>query len=99
MFAWKGGPRHTGTIVEFSPGKSIVFSWEWEGVDMGVTRFKLSVGPKRGGSLLKIEHSGFLRDEKWVDLFAGSEWGWTYFAMNLKSVLESGKDLRSKYDG
>lgn len=77
----------------------MTLSWDWEGVNLHNTLFKLSVEQKGKGALFKVEHSGFPIDNKWIDLFAGAEWGWTYFAMNLKSVLETSRDLRSKYDG
>ena len=96
---WNGGPTHTGTVLEFEPGKSIALSWDWPDVALHGTVFKLSVEPKDDGSLLIVEHSGFPRAEKWADLYGGAEWGWTYFAVNLKSVLETGHDLRSHYDG
>jgi uncharacterized protein YndB with AHSA1/START domain len=99
MMAWNGGPTHAGTLVEFRPGERIAFAWSWPGVDLEGTVFSLGVVPKDGGTLLTVEHRGFPRDPKWTDLYGGAEWGWTYFAMNLKSVLENGHDLRSKEDG
>jgi uncharacterized protein YndB with AHSA1/START domain len=96
---WNNGPQHRGTFLEFVPGKSVTMSWEWEGVNLHGTRFRLSVSPKGKGALLEIEHSGFPKEPAWVDLYGGTEWGWTYFAMNLKSVLETGHDLRSNHDG
>jgi uncharacterized protein YndB with AHSA1/START domain len=96
---WNDGPTHTGTVLEYVPGERIVLTWQWPGVDLHGTRFGLSVEPKDDGSVLAITHSGFPLSEKWTDLYGGAEWGWTYFAMNLKSVLETGHDLRSKYDG
>jgi uncharacterized protein YndB with AHSA1/START domain len=96
---WDGGPTHTGTIVEFVAGRRIAFGWTWPGVALEGTVFALSVEAKDGGSLLEVEHRGFPRQERWADLYGGAEWGWTYFALNLKSVLEKGHDLRSKYDG
>jgi hypothetical protein len=48
--------------------------------------------------VLKFTHSGIPRDEKWVELYGGAIRGWTYFGMNLKSVLEHGHDLRSDND-
>ena len=96
---WTGGPTHTGTVVEFEPGKSIALAWEWPGVSLRGTVLKLSVAPEGNGSLLMVQHSGFPKVEKWTDLYAGAEWGWTYFALNLKSVLENGHDLRSPHDG
>jgi uncharacterized protein YndB with AHSA1/START domain len=96
---WIDGPTHEGEVLEFVPGRSVTLAWSWEGVKLGGTQFKLSVEPKDDGALFEVEHSGFPREERWADLYGGAEWGWTYFAMNLKSVLETGYDLRSKYDG
>jgi uncharacterized protein YndB with AHSA1/START domain len=96
---WKGGPTHTGTVVEFVPGARIALTWRWPNVELDGTVFSLAVEPQEGGALLRILHSGFPRREEWTDLYGGAEWGWTYFAMNLKSVLENGRDLRSPADG
>jgi uncharacterized protein YndB with AHSA1/START domain len=98
-FSWTGGPTHTGEIVEFDPGQRISLAWKWPGVELDGTVFSLAVEPKEGGSLLRVLHTGFPRREEWTDLYGGAEWGWTYFAMNLKSVLEHGHDLRSAPDG
>jgi uncharacterized protein YndB with AHSA1/START domain len=96
---WTGGPTHSGTIVEFEPGRSIALAWDWPGVDLHGTVFALAVEPQDDGTLLRVQHRGFPRLEAWTDLYGGAEWGWTYFAMNLKSVLEHGHDLRAKQDG
>jgi uncharacterized protein YndB with AHSA1/START domain len=99
LFAWADGPTHTGTVVDFEPGKRIGFAWMWPNVELTGTVFTLSVEAKDDGTELKVLHTGFPRLEQWTDLYGGAEWGWTYFAMNLKSVLETGRDLRSKVDG
>ena len=98
LLAWTDGPTHTGKVVEFEPGRRIALAWSWPGIPLRGTVFRLSVEPKDGGSLFTVEHSGFPKLAKWTELYAGAEWGWTYFAMNLKSVLETGTDLRSPYD-
>jgi len=96
---WTDGPTHTGTVVAFEPGRRIALGWAWPGISLTGTVLQLSVEPKEDGSLLLIEHSGFPKLEEWTELYGGAEWGWTYFALNLKSMLETGHDLRSKYDG
>jgi uncharacterized protein YndB with AHSA1/START domain len=96
---WTDGPRHTGKLLEFVKGKRVTFGWTWDGIDLPPTRFSLSVAAKGKGTLLTVEHKGIPTGAKWVELYAGAVWGWTYFAMNLKSVLESGHDLRSRWDG
>jgi uncharacterized protein YndB with AHSA1/START domain len=40
---WDGGPTHTGKILAFQPGKSLTLSWDWPGVEVHGTRFRLSV--------------------------------------------------------
>ena len=96
---WKDGPTHTGTVVEYDPGNLIALTWRWPGVDLDGTVLSFGVQPREVGALLHVRHAGFPREELWTDLYAGAEWGWTYFAMNLKSVLETGHDLRSVLDG
>ncbi len=99
LLGWTGGPTHTARILEFEPGKSIGLTWAWPGVSLRGTVLRLSVAPEDDGSLLTVEHSGFARIGEWTDLYGGAEWGRTYFAMNLKSVHETGHDLRSGHDG
>jgi uncharacterized protein YndB with AHSA1/START domain len=98
-FTWTGGPTHRGKILEFVRGKRITLSWQWPGMeDQLVTKLKMSVEPKEKGAILKFTHSGFPKQEKWLDLYSGAIQGWTYFLMNFKSVLDHGTDLRSSYD-
>ncbi len=96
---WTDGPTHEGRIAEFVPGRQIGFEWSWPGVELQGTILRLAAEPKGDGALLMVTHTGFPRDEKSTDLYGGAEWGWTYFALNLKSVLETGHDLRSRFDG
>jgi uncharacterized protein YndB with AHSA1/START domain len=98
-FGWTNGPTHTGKVTEFVAGEKIAFAWEWPGVALKGTVFSLAVEPEGDGAVLRVGHTGFPRDEEWTDLYGGAEWGWTYFALNLKSVLETGHDLRSPQDG
>jgi uncharacterized protein YndB with AHSA1/START domain len=99
LLGWNNGPTHTGTVLGFKQGSHLSLGWGWPGVELKGTVLKLSVSTMGDGTLFRIEHLGFPRQGKWVDLYGGAEWGWTYFAMNLKSVLEHGHDLRSEFDG
>jgi hypothetical protein len=56
------------------------------------------VEAKDGGTIVQFVPSGFQNGGPWVDLHDGAIRGWTYFLMNLKSVLEHGNDLRSPLD-
>jgi hypothetical protein len=74
-------------------------SWQWPGREkLEVTELKFSVEPKEGGTVLRFTHTGFGAGAAWTDLYDGAIRGWTYFQMNLKSVLEVGHDLRSPLD-
>lgn len=94
-----GGWRHQGSVRRFQSGRSISLTWAWDGVPLKGTVLTLSVRPKKGGALVRLVHEGFPREKQWTDLYGISEWGWTYYGMNLKSVLETGHDLRSRLDG
>ena len=94
-----GGWRHQGTVRRFQAGRSIALTWAWNGVPLKGTVLTISVRPKKGGALCRFVHQGFPREKKWTDLYGITEWAWTYYGMNLKSVLETGHDLRSRFDG
>lgn len=93
-----GGWKHRGTVHQYRPGRSIALTWAWEGLPVQGTVLTLSVRPKKGGALFQLLHSGFPRTTKWIELYGGAERNWKYCAMNLKSVLETGHDLRSRWD-
>lgn len=98
-FTWEGGPTHTGTVLDFVRGKRIAVTWQWPGKeDRLVTKLRLSVEAKEGGTVLKLRHTGFPTGEEWIELYGGAIQGWTYFLMNLKSVVDHGFDLRSNLD-
>jgi uncharacterized protein YndB with AHSA1/START domain len=96
---WEGGPTHSGKVLEFVRGKRLTLSWQWPGQErLGTTELSLTLEPKEKGTVLRFVHSGFQRSGDWVELYEGAIRGWTYFMMNLKSVLESDRDLRSPLD-
>ncbi|MGP8072311.1 MAG: SRPBCC family protein [Thermoplasmata archaeon] len=98
-YTWKDGPTHRGKVLEFVRGKRVTLTWQWPGIESElVTKLRFSVEPREDGTILKLTHSGFPKQEKWVDLYAGAVQGWTYFLVNFKSVLDHDHDLRSPHD-
>jgi uncharacterized protein YndB with AHSA1/START domain len=96
---WEGGPTHSGQVLDFVRGKQLTLSWQWPGKErLGATKLKLSLERKGDGTILRFTHSGFRTSGEWIELYEGAIRGWTYFMMNLKSVLESDHDLRSPHD-
>jgi len=95
-----GNYRLKGKVKKFVKDKKLVLSWH---DDFGkgkkyVTRAAFTLSKKGEGTILKVKHSGFKAGEDWDQLHEDVKTGWTYFLMNLKSVLSGGKDLRSEHD-
>jgi hypothetical protein len=57
-----------------------------------------SVRRVRGGTVVTVRHGPFPPVAPWLSAFGGSESGWGYFLLNLRSVVEFGRDLRSPLD-
>jgi uncharacterized protein YndB with AHSA1/START domain len=92
-FEWSSGKRCEGKVICFIANKKLEVEWSER------TKVRFSLTSKDQGTLLQIDHSGFGNDKYWADNFIGHCSGWAYFVMNLKSVIEFGHDLRSKYYG
>jgi uncharacterized protein YndB with AHSA1/START domain len=67
-FTWDGGPTHTGEVLEFVRRRRISLTWQWPGSEKLVaTKLRLSAEPKGRGTVVKFTHSGFPKDERWID--------------------------------
>lgn len=95
-FDWIGGYHMTGRVKRFETNKAVSYSWhdEMPGGEMAETTASFQVAKKGHGTLLKLRHSGFTDPEH----FAECSSRWAYYLTNMKSVLDGGDDLRSKYD-
>lgn len=85
-----------GQILQITRGRSVSFLWvdRLPNGKMVKTRASFRVTAKGRGTVLSLRHSGFTVPEH----FAECASRWAYYLTNLKSVLEHGKDLRSKWD-
>jgi uncharacterized protein YndB with AHSA1/START domain len=98
-FVWQGGYRHCGKVLAFEKNRRLSLSWpnryrrttRWTRVTFTVTR-------QGRGTLVRLKHVGHARSEGWIEIYGGTQSGWAYFMMNLRSVLEHGFDLRSPRD-
>ena len=94
-FNWLGGYKMTGRVKRFEPDKSVSYSWHDKVDGKLVDTVALFRVDKKGrGALLRLRHSGFKDPEHFAN--CSSRWG--YYLTNMKSVLDHGVDLRSKYD-
>jgi len=86
----------TGKVKKFEADKAVSFSWhdKMPSGEMVVTTASFELTKKGSGTIVRLKHSGF----KDPVHFAECSSRWAYYLTNLKSVLDRGKDLRSKYD-
>ncbi len=100
-FTWReGGYSMRGKVNEFDPPKRVHYEWNdrFEGGKLFRTEARFSLARKGRGTELRLHHRGFKSGKKWTWLYGAINSGWTYYLLNLKSVLEHGTDLRSKRD-
>jgi uncharacterized protein YndB with AHSA1/START domain len=95
-FDWIGGYHMTGEVKEFQANKAVSFSWsdKLKNGKLAKTTASFKVARKGRGTLLRLRHTGFTDPEH----FAECSSRWAYYLTNMKSVLDHGTDLRSKYD-
>ena len=65
----------TGEVLEVEPISRLVYKW----YDMTIA---MTLVPEDGGTLLRLEQSGFANDQA----YAGAKFGWTNFLNRLEPV-------------
>ncbi len=99
-FEWPGGYSHEGKVLEFEADRRLTLSWpNGSRTDRFLTRVTFSVRRAGRGTFLTIHHTGFPRTRVGLEQYGGTQAGWAYYLVNLRSVLEHGVDLRSPRDG
>ena len=96
-FDWFGGYHMDGKVKKYDRNDRLVsYSWH-DKLPSGKfveTTANFRVAKKGRGTILRLNHTGFKDPEHFAD--CSSRWG--YYLTNMKSVLDHGSDLRSKYD-
>jgi uncharacterized protein YndB with AHSA1/START domain len=87
-FDWLVGYHYSGKIMRFERNRAISYSW---GRD---TTASFEIAKKGPGTLLKLRHGTFTDPEP----FGTASWWWGHYLTNMKSVIEHGTDLRSRFD-
>ncbi len=97
LFVWRNFPEYWGTVKTVKKNREFSFLWPYSGAGKNTNThvvFKIS---KRGEKTrLDLRHTGFGWSRKWVEHYGGTQQGWAYYLRNLKSVLETGYDLREE---
>jgi uncharacterized protein YndB with AHSA1/START domain len=96
-FVWQGGYRHRAKVIAFVPHRKLALGWPAR--RLGMTRVTFTLSGEKGGARLTLRHTGFGATPAWIRNYGGTNEGWAYFLMNLKSVLRNGTDLREVGDG
>lgn len=82
-----------GVFTAFAPPRTLAFTWQ--GInDPGETQVKITLKPSEAGTRLTLSHSGWGSGKKWAGFAETAEREWGKVLDNLKSVLETGIDLR-----
>ena len=95
-FDWIGGYHMVGRVLAFDRGKAVSFEWTDRLPNRREAKTLAAFRVRRKGrsTLLELRHSGF----KVPEHFAECASRWAYYLTNLKSVLDHGRDLRSRLD-
>ena len=92
-FWWHSGYHAMGTFTALQPERHAAFTWQGRG-EPGATQVEVDLVPSGDGVEVTLTHSGFGVGDAWQGARRASRDGWTTGMENLKSVLESGEDLR-----
>lgn len=90
---WTSGYHATGDYTKVVPDEAISFTWHGKG-EPAPTRVRVALRPDGEGTLVELTHKGVGTGKKWAVSAEAIRRGWEAGLENLKSVLETGHDLR-----
>jgi uncharacterized protein YndB with AHSA1/START domain/uncharacterized damage-inducible protein DinB len=91
---WNSGYYASGEYITLATAEKIIFSWHGR-QEPGITQVKINLKPiDQNTTLLSLAHSNLGSGKLWRQAARQYERGWKTSLENLKSVLESGIDLR-----
>jgi len=89
---WRGDFYSSGHYLEVKENRRVKFRW-FSSIDSAPTEVTVTFIGKDGGTLVRLEHD-IPDDPAWAKIAEGFRENWTDSLENLKSVLETGIDLR-----
>lgn len=92
-FKWRTGFEATGAFKKLQSPEFLSFTYKGKD-DPGETDVKVGLKDTEGGTEVSIHHSGIGASSRWKPAHQEIEKGWDLALENLKSVLETGIDLR-----
>ncbi|MFM8426873.1 MAG: SRPBCC domain-containing protein, partial [Chloroflexota bacterium] len=93
MYLWWAGDFYSsGHYLELEENKRVKFRW-YSSIDPAPTEVTVTFTEKDGGVNVRMDHE-VPSDDSWKNMAEGFRENWEYSLRNLKSVLETGIDLR-----
>lgn len=93
LFEWNSGWWARGTFTKVRAPTTLAFTWLGPG-EPKESRVAVDFKSVKAGTRVAIRHAGLGTGGKWASARKEIEAGWTDALENLKSVLETGLDLR-----
>lgn len=90
---WHGGYYATGEFTALEPERRVAFTWHGRG-EPAPTAVEIVFTLRPDSVEIALVHEGFDAGDAWAKARDESQYGWTQGMENLKSVLETGQDLR-----
>ncbi|MFN8384821.1 MAG: SRPBCC domain-containing protein [Anaerolineales bacterium] len=89
---WRGDFYSSGHYLELEENKCVKFRW-YANIDLAPTEVTVNFAEKDGDTLVRLDHE-FPNDDAWKKIGETFRENWMESFENLKSVLETGIDLR-----
>ena len=89
---WRGDFYSSGHYLEVKENRHVKFRW-FSNIDSAPTEVTVTFTGQDGGTLVRLEHD-VPDDPAWAQTAEGFRKSWAQSLENLKSVLETGIDLR-----
>lgn len=90
---WNSGYYTVGEFTRIEANKLVEFSWLGKGEPVK-TQVQVRLTEEKDGVRVDVTHTGLGTEEIWVEPRKEIRRGWEVGLENLKSTLETGKDLR-----
>ena len=90
---WVAGYHATGEYRKLVPDEQATLTWRGRG-EPGETRVSVALRPEGEGTVVSLAHKRVGGGKKWAEAAEAIRRGWERGLENLKSVLETGHDLR-----
>ncbi len=91
--SWETGYYASGEFIQVIPADRVVFTWHGKG-EPEASRVKAALKSEADKTRLTLTHTVNCSDPVWDQIRGRLKRGWKLGLENLKSVLESGEDLR-----